>query len=183
MHYRIEITPSLGFGRMELERSFKAYKPRFTRGSMLDPEAIPSPWIFTVEPNPGRELALNDYYPEFHLMSDRMLNVLRSAGASNLQAFPATINDVSTGHTIETYKVVNIVGLVACADQDVSDSLPVADKKYFLRLTIDEKQAAGLLIFRLEESRVDVIVNESIANAIRGAALRNIELEPVTGAG
>jgi len=179
MYYRLTIEPSLTSGHIQLDAKFKLFKLFLLRGSRIDEKTLPSPWTFTVQPNPRHELSLNDYYPEFHLMSRRLVGILQAAGVSNLQVFPAVIRNIETDETYEDFLVVNIVGLVSCANAAQSDSADVADKKYFYRLVIDTAKVNGLTMFRLEESRLDVIVNEQVAEGLRTGGLRNLGLEVV----
>lgn len=179
MYYRIVMEPSLDCGLVELERRFKAYKSYFLRGMSLDVKTIPVPWQFTVRPNPRHPLVMDDYYPAFHLMSQRMVDALQGAGATNLQIFSAQVRNLETGHVRDDFVVVNIVGLISCAVDEKSQSTPIADRRYFLNLVIDETRARGVPVFRLAESQLDVIVCEEVAKALRNAQLRSVSLEPV----
>ena len=179
VYYRIGVLPSLGFGRLQLERRFRALVPGLLDGVVIDPNEVPTPWSFTIEPNPGLALAMNDYYPNFHLMSKRMLECLQAAGVSNLQVFPSEIT-VLPGKEVRTdYSVVNVVGLIACANPRKSEATPIADRHYFVSLHIDESKVGDLAMFRLAESQLDIIVSEKVAEALRRAKLTNLELEPV----
>jgi hypothetical protein len=84
-----------------------------------------------------------------------------------------------TNELINDYVVANIVGLVACADISGSDATPYADVHYFHSLAINPKKTGGALMFRLAESRIDVIVADQVAKALRTANFRNLVLEPL----
>jgi len=133
---------------------------------------VPQPLEFAVTPdeddrNPEKPGALIELH-QFGvvLMSDRLLKALREAGADNLQAFDAVIRDPGFGTTATNYKVVNVVGVVSCADMERSvydppDGAPLIDVS-FDSVIIDEKRAAGHLLFRLAESLSAIIVHQRI---------------------
>lgn len=140
------------------------------RGQLID-VPVPQPLQFTVEPDeddrepdePG--VLLEMYQDSYVLMTDRLVDALRAAGVDNLQLFDAVISDPHTGSVVSNYKVVNVVGVVACADLGRSTytatGAPLIDVS-FDSLVIDEKRAGGLLLFRLAESLSAIIVHERV---------------------
>ena len=86
---------------------------------------------------------------------------------------------LGSDETSADYVVVNIVGLVACAAVGESDALPFADGLWFNELVINPKDARGLLLFRLAESKMDVLVCESVARRIESLNLPFLTLEPL----
>jgi hypothetical protein len=125
-------------------------------------------------------MIFDDWYSNRYLMSKRLVQTLEFAGVSNLQLFPAEIEVPGTPKPNLDFFVVNIVGIVACADPSKSDATPLADVKYFFKLSIDPSRPKDAFMFRLAESRTDVIVVERVAKAIEAGAFRNIRLEPVS---
>lgn len=140
------------------------------KGQLID-APVPQPLQFTVEPDeddrepdePG--VLLEMYQDSYVLMTDRLVDALRAAGVDNLQLFDAVISDPRTGSVASNYKVVNVVGVVACADLGRSTytatGTPLIDVS-FDSLVIDEKRAGGLLLFRLAESLSAIIVHERV---------------------
>jgi hypothetical protein len=124
-------------------------------------------------------LELNDFYPNRNVMSKRLVAILQEAGVDNLQIFPAEIKHNLTGEIIDDFVVVNIIGMVSCADLSKSDATPLADVNYFHKLTIDANKTRGALMFRLAESRIDVIVAEQVAQNIEKGNFHNLTLEPI----
>lgn len=138
---------------------------------MID-AAVPQPLNFTVEPdeddrNPDEPAVLLELYQYgVVLMTDRLLTALREAGADNLQTFDAVIRDPHVGTVTTNYKVINVVGVVSCADMSQSaytppDGVPLIDVS-FDSLVIDEKRVGGLLLFRLAESLSAIIVHQRV---------------------
>lgn len=149
-------------------------------GSLVPDGRLTLPWPFIVNVDEEEGLEMSDYYPDKHLMTKRLIAALEAAGVDNLQTFPAEITNSETGDVIRDYMVVNVIGLVSAADLAASTTTPLADVKFFHTLVVDEKRANGLLMFRLAESRLDVIVEERVAAAIRAGNFRDVVLEPVT---
>lgn len=140
-------------------------------GRLID-VAVPQPLEFTVESDeddsdpdePG--VLLEMYQDSGVLMTDRLVNSLNEAGVDNLQVFDAVIRDPKTGIVATNYKVVNVVGVVSCADLGssiftVHGGSPLIDVS-FDSLVIDEKRAGGQLLFRLAESLSAIIVHDRV---------------------
>src|SRR5437016_13393522 len=82
----------------------------------IEKDGIKLPYRFTMSVDEGETPNLYGWYPGSHLMQERLVQVLRSAGADNLQTFPAEILREGTNERVSGYVVVNIVGRVSCAD-------------------------------------------------------------------
>lgn len=148
-------------------------------GSIVDENSLTLPWPFTVEVDPEEGLDMSDYYPGAKVMSKRLLETLRTTGVDNLQTFSAEIRNSESGKIIDDFVAVNVVGMVSCADLDASDTSPLADVNFFHKLVIDPSRTIGLLMFRLAESRMDVIVYEKVAKAIQRGNFTDVTLEPL----
>jgi hypothetical protein len=152
-------------------------------GAIIDETKLKLPWPYTVVLEDDEELELGDFYPDVGLMSKRLVAALQEAGVDNLQTFPAVLNNSRNGETIDDFLAVNVVGLVAAADLGASSTSQVADVKYFHKLVIDPKRATDLLMFRLAESRMDVIVEERVARAVGSGDFPTVVVEPLDGNG
>ena len=126
-----------------------------------------------------QEPRLSAYYYAVELMQKRLVEALRSAGVHNLQVWPAVITEQGTSAINEDYVVVNVVGLVAAASASASDSIPFADGVFFKNLVIDPRKAHGLLLFRLAESKMDVLVHEDVAKVLMKQNFQHLVLTPV----
>jgi len=133
---------------------------------------VPQPLEFVVEPDeddqepeePGELLELYQY--SVVLMTERLVEALGQAGVDNLQVFQARIRDPRTGQVATNYRVVNVVGVVSCADLRLSkyappEGPPIIDVS-FDSLVIDEKRAGGQLLFRLAESLSAIVVHQRV---------------------
>jgi uncharacterized protein DUF1629 len=174
MYFRLQVEPTLRSGYVQKEANQNV---TLMRGSLEDEDSLTLPWPFTVIVDEEEGLEMSDFYPDNNLMSKRLVATLQSVGVDNLQTFPAEIRNSATGENIHDFVAVNIVGLVSCADVGASTSSPLADVRYFHRLVIDPKRADGLHVFRLAESRMDVIVDDAIAEAIRTGTFTDVVLE------
>lgn len=140
-------------------------------GRLID-VPVPQPLEFTVErdeddPDPDEPGVLLEMYQDSGVvMTERLVQALGAAGVDNIQVFDAVIRDPKTGHVTTDYKVVNVIGVVACADLGsstfkASGGAPIIDVS-FDSLVIDEERAGGQLLFRLAESLSAIIVHDRV---------------------
>lgn len=176
MYYRLEIEPSLTCGYLELEANEDV---TLILGTIINEDELILPYPFTIRVNPRHGLEMDDFYPDRNIMSKRLVTTLQSSGVDNLQIFPAEIKHNITGEVIHDFVVVNVIGMVSCADLSKSDATPLADVNYFHKLAIDANKTRGALMFRLAESRIDVIVAEQVAKNIEKGEFHNLILEPI----
>jgi hypothetical protein len=178
MYYRLAMDPVLD--NVFVERQSHPFV------MMIDGNPLPSdtsvPFEFSIDVDRDEEGNLEEarmfaFNTEPCLMHVRLLEVLRSVGVDNIQAFPAILRDSSTGQEYADYVAANIIGLVSCANIASSSSSPLAGGRFFHKLVIDPDRAEGLLLFRLAESKSDVIIHEKVARAIRAAGFNEIVLE------
>jgi hypothetical protein len=142
----------------------------FMRGRRFDPAiVIPRPLRYELSPEFPGEL------PWFFksggpLMHDSIVEVLRDVGVDNIDVYDALLVDTADGTEWTEYKAVNIIGVVAAVDVARSRFDPAhADRLMTSRiegLTLDEKKAGDLLIFRLAEKLSAIVVHEKIKQAI-----------------
>jgi hypothetical protein len=183
MHFRLG--SDLTDCNVYLERAFGG-RVSFTRGELL-PADLATPLRFTMEVdldtdgNP-MEPRLDAYFPEESVMDKRLVAAMQAAGVDNIQTFPAVLTNARTGQVINDYFVVNVVGLVACANIEESETEPLADVYYFHNLVIDPKKTRGMLLFRLAESQMEIIIDEKVARAIENGRFIGLVLEPLAEA-
>lgn len=122
------------------------------------------------------------YYPNECLMSCQMVEDIKQAGADNLQILPAMVKDVETGMLLGDYLVVNVIGMVSCADMEKSEYDPLGEASYYHELVIQESKIHDLLVFRLAEYPPDIIIHETIANALMDKQHNGLVLEPLKSA-
>ena len=140
---------------------------------------VPEPLTYEIESD-GKQL-MSFYNTLVPLMSAELLSALASAGVENLELFDATVSDLETGTTYDGYKAVNIVGVVAAADMQQSDSanLGLDDSglidTFFRNLVVDESRIPDVLMFRLAESVKHIIVHESVREAVEAAGLTDLQ--------
>lgn len=134
---------------------------------------VPNPVVFRLDPNyPGKLKPM--YQTTILLMRDDLVQALEEAGVDNLEKFPAVVRDETKSEEHTTYKAVNIVGLIACADMEGSKLMDDEDEPgevdvNFDSLVIDEKKAGGALLFRLAESVNAIIVHRSVRDRVEAA--------------
>lgn len=164
MFFSIASEPSLTCGELRLDRTFNFAEIEILRAERL--EAPAGPWPFTVLASRTNPLVLDDYYPSAHLMSRRMIEVLTSAGVSNLQRFDAILTERGTGVVHGTHQVVNVISAVKSKVVREGGTYVFSLKNW----------SPSVLVFRIASG---LVVTEAIANVLRGAGLRNLALEPL----
>lgn len=106
---------------------------------------------------------------------------LVEAGVSNLEVFPVRIRDETRKKVINDYVLLNVIGLVSCADIDRSeygnlggdeDPLLVIDK-----LVIKTDRANGLDMFLVMEDPQFVVISERICKQLQLLKLDDVLLE------
>ncbi len=149
-----------------------------SEGRPYEMDAGEEPFFFTFED--WQDPPLLDYISGKCLMSRELVQTIEAAGVDSLQKFDATLKDTKTGEINNSFVVVNVVGLVEAADLDSSESIPLGSGEVFTDLVVDQDKAHGLLMFRLAESRSDIIVHERVAKAIESGSFRGVLLSPVS---
>lgn len=133
----------------------------FQSGDLINAE-IQEPLEFIVDNTsqcPPADFATS-FMPIF---SDRLVDAFRRAGVDNFQTYRAILKNPETGETWGSYQVVNVLGLIACADMVNSRySVLMEPMCTFRRLVIDTKKANGALFFRLLESPEKIIVHDDV---------------------
>jgi hypothetical protein len=150
------------------------------RGRLIDAEEEILPFRYSYRDPTGAPLF--DYYSGDCLMSKRLVEALEKAGADNLQKFEVELVDEQTGKVNTDFWNVNIIGLVACAKLDESQTSELGSSYYFHDLVIDPKKIGEMRIFRLAESLIDVLVDDHVAEQIQAGGFRGIVLNAVKAA-
>lgn len=121
----------------------------------------------SVDHGPYMPAYLRDAYPLFRT---DLVAALQECGVSNIQVFDAIVHDPERGEDIETYKAVNIVGLISMLNME--NSLATVHEGSALKndelgdIFIDEQKAKGALMFRLAEATRAIIVHERIRDCL-----------------
>jgi len=122
------------------------------------------------------------YYEAFPLMSDALINALKSAGVDNLQTFPAVLRNFESNLVRTDYKVVNVVGKLRAADMSKSKYIDMGGTGLmavgFKDLVIDESKVNNAKMFRLAESITDVIIHESVKNELEKGEFKYLRYMP-----
>jgi len=105
-----------------------------------------------------------------------MIGVLKTAGADNIDCYPAALTEIESQKRYDNYKAVNIIGLVAAADLGgssyVSHSATALIDTDFDALSIDPARARGLLLFRLAESVNGIVIHDRIREALESGGIK-----------
>jgi hypothetical protein len=179
MYYRLDV--DLGSMKGYVNRENNQHLTLIEGTIMGDDEGAELPFRYSIEAKDGAPV-LYDFYPSKNLMRQRLVEALQSAGVNNLQILPAAITNSHTGAIIDDYVVVNVIGMVSCANIDESSTSPLADVYYFHNLVIDPARTRDMLMFRLAESPMEIIIHETVAQQIEAGGFTGLILQPLTEA-
>jgi hypothetical protein len=174
-YYRLQSDQIQMTGSVEKQSGPAIFK--LVAGKSYEAKASSLPFRFSFESN-GKPLC--DYYSANCLMSKGLVDALKASGVDNLQVYPTVLTEGSSGAVREDYCVVNVIGLVAAADMEKSEAIPLGGGQVFTSLEVDPARGKGLLMFRLAESRIDLIVHEKVATAVEAGQFRGVVLSPVS---
>lgn len=117
------------------------------------------------------------------LLRNDLLEVIEKSGVDNLQKFPAVLRQ-SGGPEVTDYSVVNIQGLVKCADLSKSKYRDTGGigliAMSFRKLVIDDVAAGGQLLFRLGEAASSIIVNGRVKKEVDKAQFKYLSWRPLS---
>lgn len=116
------------------------------------------------------------------VFSDKMISILKDAGVDNLQTFPCRIINTVTGESHYNYRVVNVVGKIACLNKDNSE-IDFADSEQtrilaWEYLTLDESKTLGQLFFVLAEMPVQIVIHKSVSSRLQDAGISGVAFTP-----
>ena len=141
-------------------------KLSFLRGSIIT-IPVDNPMVFTTNAAEG------DILPDFEdssfpIMSKRFLELLEEAGVDNLQTFPVIIKSEEDDTIWGDYFVVNVIGMITCADLPKSTYTEIMPGHYrFRELAIHAEKAKGALLFRLQEHSPTIVMHRSVGRHIK----------------
>ena len=136
----------------------------FMSGSAISIE-LDNPLVFTTNAVKGDEI--RDFLKgAITLVSKRFLDILTGV-VDNLQVFPAVIKSEVDETVWEDYFVVNILGIIACADLANSEYDEIMGGHYiFDELAIDATKTKGALLFRLQEHTPTIMMHFDVGRHI-----------------
>lgn len=116
---------------------------------------------------------------EFHL-------ALRDLGISNLEVFPAIIRDEANNRVIDDYVLLNVIGIVSCADLDQSEYESLGDEDDPMhvidKLVIKTDRVKGLDIFLVLEDPQLIVISERVHRHLQGYPFKDIYFERLDAA-
>ncbi len=149
-------------------------------------EPLPIPLVFRILRESGTWMSAY-FGAGMPLMRNDLIRALEKAGVANLECYKARIEDPRTGTVYDDYRAVNVIGVVAAADMELSQydrSNPsrLVDVD-FDGLTIKEMPTPGLL-FRLAECVSAVIVHDQVRQYVEPLNLPGVAfLQPANWIG
>ncbi len=176
MYFRLNAQLNLNAGQVQKEGNVSQ---TLINGRPVKTDKLVLPWPFSLRHERPEPLQMSDYYPHVKLMSNRLVEALKSSGVDNIELFEAQIVNEAGGGKISGYQVVNVLGLVSAADPRASKSRPLANVRSFQKLVLDESRTRGLLLFRLAESLTDIIIAEKVAKRVQDGGFVDVVVEPL----
>lgn len=154
---------------------------RFTSGARFA-ENFEVPVAFEVDVDiQGRRMPTLFTVPAFLAKRD-FVDLLRRAGADNIDAYPTVIVNPETGETIRDYWLLNVIGMVSSVNLEASEYTELGpDLLVIDEIVLDDQRTTGAHICRLLEDPQHIVVSDELAKAIEGSQLGDIYLERIEG--
>jgi len=111
----------------------------------------------------------------YFIVSQSMKDALARAGVENIEYFEAVLRHpiTRTGH--DKFWIGNVIGVVACVDEDRSEYEVLSGGEKLLRkFEIDESRTDGLSLFRLAESTRLVLIADRIKKILKASGLSGL---------
>ncbi|WP_164017820.1 imm11 family protein [Pyxidicoccus trucidator] len=177
MYYRLRPTPVLegvyDVRRPHLDAEWLSGRPFSV--------ALPNPLEIELDDRFGTRMA-DIFIDGILVMSDRLVAAIQRAGVTNLQTFPAVLNDAQRGLRLPGFQAVQILGTLKAADPKKSIAYDPDDIGRdivgFDKLVIDPKAARGALMFRLLESASTIIVHERVKRELDKEQWQFVSVHP-----
>jgi hypothetical protein len=149
----------------------------FFSGHPLPPTFTPPVQLTVDLDSPGRTMATLYTVPAF-VARKAFVQLLAEAGADNVDSYPVVIRNEETGETFDDYLLLNIIGLIACADLGANPGEMLGPDIRVLDAPVLKGAALGdVRIFRLAEDPLQIIVADGVAERIRAAGFTDVYLE------
>jgi hypothetical protein len=150
---------------------------RFVEGSAIAPGEVDAPIRVDIETAP-------DAYPDYFelqgvpIASARLIKALAAAGADNVVAYPAVVDEY--GKQIPGYSIMHVVGRVASMDLKKSECTQYRNKVARIKkLALVKKLPTELKMFRMDEKQAVILAAEDVAKAVKG--LPGVVVSPAEG--
>ena len=149
-------------------------------------QPLPKPLVFRVLKESGTWMSAF-FGAGIPLMRNDLIAALQKAGVDNLDCYEARIEDPRTGTAYSDYRAVNVIGVVAAADMELShydrgNASRLIDVD-FDGLTIKGMPIPGLL-FRLAECVSAIIVHDQVRQCVEPLQLPGVAfLQPANWIG
>jgi hypothetical protein len=151
----------------------------FNVGRKLPPE-MSVPVEFDVDLSiDGRELSAVFVVPTF-VARKEFYEALVAAGVDNVDPYPAVIRNGDTKQEFRDYLLLNVIGVVACADLTASEYDDLGPGIHVIEsVAIKGDKLPNAHIFRLGEDRMKIIVSDQVAQRVGAAGFDDVVFEPV----
>lgn len=118
------------------------------------------------------------------MFSPRLRESLSAAGVTNVEYYPARIENRRTGEVISDYMIANIVGSEFCMDWKHSKYTPDPDLPGYVaeitHLVLDPaKIPPQIQLFRLGELSSFILCDETVRASLNRWSIKGVELEEV----
>lgn len=117
--------------------------------------------------------------------SNRLVDVLHSAGVDNIDYYPCRIVNEVTGEIYRTHQAANILDTIHCIDTENSD-LEIDEEEpneiwYINNLKLLDNRLGDVPMFRMGEDKSIVLVNETVKEKVEAAKITGVVFLPSDG--
>lgn len=151
----------------------------FTLGARFGAD-FPEPVLFDVDPDVGGIRIPTLFLPEPVFRAD-FLTALRKAGAANIDDYAVRISGATGVECAfsENYRVINIIGILDCADLSRSEYEEAEGMKFFDRLVIDASRAQGAGFFRVVHAQEYMVISQALADQLDLSSFPDVHLRSI----
>lgn len=154
--------------------------PELDAGAFSDGERIEKrlkkQLVWNLLPGSG-EIPVFFKTPAFVVRKD-FADVLKEAGADNIDYYEVTLRDPETGQTWNTHLVANVIGVVDALDMEASEVAPDSPPDtavLFNRIVVNERKCHALKIFRPRHKQAALLVSQQLRECIEARQFKHVE--------
>ena len=103
---------------------------------------------------------------------------LKQSGVDCIEARPAVLEDPVDGRSIQGYVLLNIVGLVSCADMPASEAETLGEDMTIInRLVLNSKRLPEFDLFHVAEDTDNIVVSERVYRHLKAKNYPDVYFE------
>ena len=112
------------------------------------------------------------------IVHERLATNLRSLAGDSIQLIPVTLRGISSQPG--NYVILNVLKEIACLDQEASSIWKPSVRPAWIRKAVIRRSlASGQHVFRLAESKYDIVVSRAVKEVLEAERVSGVKLVPL----